>query len=237
MLSKTFSSLLGAAAVALSISSLTSCVTKVPVSQAFWQDRQAKVAVAVAPAVNQGFFYKEGNQGLLDLAINSAVTAGPNRALKQVKPDSFRLLKSQFVADLKKRGHNAVEVKEDLQLKNYPKLQGGATGDAGKDYSSVLNAYGADYLVVLSLNGYGSIRPYYGFIPLGVPKGYANASGFMVKRGASKPLWHTGMGPQNQSVVPVSGNWDQGPEFKNLIEATHQALDSSRTNLKGEFFQ
>lgn len=237
MFSKPISSLFRATVVAIAISSLTSCVTKVPVSQAFWQDRKTKVAVAVAPAMKEGYFYKEGNQGILDLAINSAVTAGPNRALKQVKPDSFRLVKGQFVADLKKRGFNAVEVKEDLQLKNYPKLKGGVPGDAGKDYSSVLDAYGADYLVVLSLNGYGSIRPYYGFIPLGVPKGYANASGFMVKRGASKPLWHTGLGPQNQSIVPVSGEWDQGPEYKNLIQATQQALDSSRGSLKGEFFQ
>jgi len=236
MFRKAYSFALRSVAVAVASWSLASCASRIPVSQNFWQHRNAKVAVAVSTATNQGYFYKEGNQGLLDIAINSAVTNGPNKALKNVKPDSFRQIKGQFAAELKKRGINAVEVKDDLKIKDFPKLQGGAPGDPGKDYSRVLDAYQADYLVVLNLNGYGSIRQYYGFLPLNSPSGYANATGFMVKRGESKPLWYTGIGLQNRSMAPVRGPWDQGPEFKNLIEATHQAISNSRTNLAGDFF-
>lgn len=234
MIRKSIPSITRLLALVLTVSSLSSCVTKVPVSQAFWQDKTARVAVAVSAGDGRGHFFKEGNQGLLDLAINSAVTAGPDRALSKVKPDTFRKVKGDFVSGLKKRGFQTVEVKDDLQLKNYPKLKGGDGFNSGKDYSSILSSYKADYLIVLSLNGYGSCRPYYGFIPLGVPTGYANASGFMVKKGAAKPFWNTGLG--NKSIYPVLGEWDQSPDFKNLTDASLRAIDNSRSGLATDFF-
>ncbi|MGC4016953.1 MAG: hypothetical protein QM755_20930 [Luteolibacter sp.] len=236
MLKKAFTHLPRLAALLLGAVAATSCVSKVPVSQSFWQDRQAKVAVAVTTGSGKGAFYKEGNQGLLDIAINSAMTTGPNRALANLSPEPFRQIKGQFVTELKKRGINAVAVPADLKFSDYPKLKGGSSGDAGRDYSPVFTAYQADYLVVLSLNAYGSIRPYYGFMPTGRPSGYAHATGFMIKRGSAQPSWNTGVGYDNRNVVPVEGEWDQGPEFKHLTEASRRAVDNSRSYLIGNFF-
>lgn len=220
--------------VALSVSSLVSCATKVPVPQSFWQEKKAKIAVAVSTGKGEGDCYKMGNQGLLDVAINAAMATGPERAVSKLKPTEFRKVKSEFASQLKKKGFQVVEVRDDLNFKNYPKLAGGAAGDAGKDYSSVLSSYGADYLIVLSLDAYGSIRSYYGFIPLGAPSGYSRVSGFMVKKAGPKPIWN--LGSAMMVVEPVNGEWDQSPEFKNLIEASVRALEKSRGILVTDFF-
>ena len=236
MIRKPLRSIIRLSAIVLLAVTVSSCVTKVPVSQDFWQHKKARVAVAISTGESHGHFFKEGNQGLLDIVINSAMTSAPEKALFDLKPDVFRKAKGSFIAELKKRGFDTVEVKNDLNFKDYPKFKGGDAYISSKDYSSLLSRYRADYLIVLSLNGYGAIRPYYGFIPLGGPAGYSNTSGFMVKSGETKPVWNTGLSINNAARSDVQGEWDKPPEFKNLVSAANRAIEVSRTSLFTDFF-
>jgi hypothetical protein len=215
----------------IAIASITSCTTQIP--QSFWQEKNTRVAVAVAIPDSHAAYYRAGDARLSDMVITRTLSSGPENAISKVKPDSFRKVKGEFVAALKKKGLNAVEVEEDLRLEDYPQLTS-RSGDSGKDFSSLLTALQADYLIVLKLDSYGSIRNYYGHVTNTDPSGYAKTSGFMVKKGTSKPIWDTaGSSP---TLVQVVGSWDQAPDFRNLVDASNRAIETSRSGLTSQFF-
>jgi hypothetical protein len=225
------------AALGAALFSSACAPARLTVKPEFWQDRQARIGVALTPHPEAGA-HKVGAQGLLDMAINAGMAAELKTYLQKVDVSEFDRIRERFVQELGKRGMNAVALPGYLDPSAYPAR--------GEDAPQVENAYDRDLaairtqqkldaVILLQARRYGTIRSYYGFIPLGAPQGFFEVTGHMVDLRTGALLWQTVI-PESQASVPASGEWDQPPAYPNLTAALRAAMGNGGEFLLKEFF-
>src|SRR5512133_3110232 len=211
--------------------------SRLTVKPEFWQDRQARIGVVLTRHPDAGA-HKVGAQGLLDMAINAGMAADLKSHLQKVDVGEFDGIRERFAQELGSRGMNAVALPGYLDPSTYP--------ERGEDAPQIENAYDRnlaalraeqklDAVVLLQVRRYGTIRSYYGFIPLGAPQGFFEVKGQMVDLKTGALLWQTQI-PENQATVPASGEWDQPPDYPNLTAALRAAMANGSEFLRKEFF-
>jgi hypothetical protein len=235
MLRSLISPVLKGAAVAAALLSLVSCRLSSPVPQEFWNDKDAKIAVAVSVKDGARFIHRTGSGDF------PARNHFANGALGRVKGDDFRATRGKFAAELRKRGfRNVEEVKGDIDWRNFPTI-GHNQLMAGRDYSSLMAPRNADYLVILSLNDYGVTQRALGSVIVGTygvaaPWGSAHATGAMVRKGGGKAVWFTGPVAGMQSTEVDDGWNNQAPNYPALVKSVREVQQVSGEFLIHEFF-
>jgi hypothetical protein len=212
------------------------CVTKPkPVAQKFWDDKNAKVLVVLEELPETGGFFREGSEGLLDMAINSAMLSEEQKYMESYQPLGFQEVGEVFIRELQSRGYMATLYPKQLDLGEYDKPEKKSKDVFYKDISPLFVEHNADYIVILDLQAFGAVRTYYGFIPLADPVGYASVVGNMVDRDGQSIIWYTGF-LEGQIKEPVVGEWNQSPNYENLTRALEIAIEQSRKFLRDQFF-
>lgn len=215
----------------------TACApSRLTVKPEFWQDRQARIGIALTPRP-EAAAHRVGAQGLLDIAINEGMTAGLRSHLRQVDVGPFDLIRDRFVEELKKRGLNAVSLSGYLDPSAYPTRAENAAkveNPYNRDLAALRADQKLDVLVLLQVRRYGTIRPYYGFVPLGSPQALFEVMGQMVDLRTGGLLWQIRM-PEQQATVPVSGEWDDPPDYPNLTAALRAAIAKGGEFLWSDF--
>ncbi len=210
---------------------------RLTVKPEFWQDRQARIGVALMPHPEAGA-HKVGAQGLLDMAINAGMAAELKSHLQKVDVNEFDRIRDRFVQELGKRGMNAVAMPGYLDPATYPARAEDAPqieNAFDRDLAALRTGQKLDAVVLLQVRRYGTIRSYYGFIPLSAPQGFFEVKGQMVDLRTGALLWQTVI-PENQAAVPAAGDWDQPPEYPNITAALRAAMANGGEFLWKEFF-
>ena len=118
------------------------------------------------------------------------------------------------------------------------KLEKYKTDAAGKftkvDFKPIAAKYGINQLVLLTIDRIGTIRPYYGFIPLGSPAGLCQANGQLINLGNNELLWLYTMSDK-ESQIPVDGEWNQSPDYPNVDKAVQKAIKNAITVIRNDF--
>ena len=179
--------------------------------------------------------FKEGSQGLLDMAINNASMADEERHLRSLKADDFKEVAKIFESELLNKGFNVLIAKDEIDLKNFEKFKGAKSGTFKKDISKLFQENEAQKVIILQLLRYGAIRSYYGFIPLTDPKGVATVQGVMINKSDNSILWRTGL-LKGDIKVDVEGEWHQKPDYPALTDAVNEAIKKSKEYLESQFF-
>lgn len=211
--------------------------SRITVKPEFWQDRQSRIGVALAPRAEAGA-HKVGAQGLLDMAINAGMASELKAHLNTVDVSEFDRIRDRFAQELGKRGMNVVVLPLNVDPTKYPEW--------GEDPPKIENLYERnlaalrteqklDAIVLLQVRRYGTIRSYYGFIPLGAPAGFFEAKGQMIDLKTNALLWQT-QTTEQQATVPAVGEWDQPPSYPNLTAALRTAIGNGNEFLWKEFF-
>ena len=217
---------------------LSACTpARIAVNPTLWQQKTARVGVAVVKYPEPAA-YKIGAQGLLDIAINAALAADLKAHLLTLKPDGFDTTRANFSSELQRRGLQARVVDTPIDLEKYEEFEkpDGATGDYfDKDLKPLAGKETIDFLVLLSVNGFGTIRSYYGFIPLGAPQGYCRVSGRMIDLHSNQLMWRTTETEEDAMVTSLSP-WDQEPNYPNLTLAINKAVTNAQEFLYRDFF-
>ncbi len=215
---------------------ISGCASKpVAVETSFWDNTNQRIAVIVSELPTELGLFKEGGQGLLDIAINSAATKGVNEKLSNLDPTPFLGVRTKFVEKLSSKGFTVDAYKKLINIKGLPKREK-KTGYSKLDLTTIFEETKADRVIMLQLNKYGAVRNYYGFIPLSDPQGLAVVEGMMINKG-HKIEWNT-----SDSIIdsyikePVNGEWKQKPDYTNLINASKRALEKSQNVLLDRFF-
>lgn len=207
----------------ISSSFLFGCATperNIRLAEEFWQNPKPKVAIARIHPESKPCLLKLGNQGLLDFAINSAVTNKLDRHLEKISFDWYHEeLPQKFVTELKRRNISA-QIHEKSIL---PKQ---------KKSASVIVEVAGDKLLLLELQGLGAVRNYYSFIPSSAPKAYCNLKGELIDRQDKKVLWRHFA----KIEEVVQGEWDQPPHYPNLTNALKLAISSAQEEVIDSFF-
>jgi len=86
--------------------------------------------------------------------------------------------------------------------------------------------------LVLSPMWLGTTRAYHGFLPLGAPSSYVAIVGQLVDLKTNKLLWYQTI----ESSEFAAGEWDEAPEYPNLMKAVSSSTDDAANRLRASFF-
>lgn len=208
-------------------------VQKIPVDQSLWAQKQTKIGVAlVAPPVATA--YRVGGQGLLDLAINSAMASDLEKHLQSLQPTTFTPVLEKFEGRLKQAGFVTKHIAAPVNVKKLPERKSTDAIHFDRDISAIAAAEGVDAILLVELEAWGTIRSYYGFVPLGDPKAFIRVTGRLIAKDG-RLRWQEQM-PAPDAELAVSGEWDQAPTFPNVTRAIEGAERRAAAFLERSFF-
>lgn len=141
-----------------------------------------KVVILKLDETQKPVYLKAGDQGLLDVAINSAFSSDVEESLKLINLDPIleKIYYEKFNYTFKNMGGKITIEKLPILSKDFVKVDDSLINLAPLDFSSLSQKYKADYALILSIKSYGLIRSYYGFIPTGAPSAFACVELYLV---------------------------------------------------------
>lgn len=218
---------------------LSGCVTTTPnfaVKRQFWDNKNKVIGVVVGDMPSPSA-HKGGNQGLLDIVINNSNADDLELHLNTLDVSRISDIAIKMTRYLKGKGLKVKHISKNLDLKSLNDFEAennesSQTYYSNLDYRLLKTKYGVDKLVVINIVRIGTIRNYYGFVPLGDPSGLSHLGGYVVNLDNNQLEW-------KQSVVQQSPNntddWDSPPKFDGLTKAMYVAFDQSKNMLFNHF--
>jgi hypothetical protein len=195
---------------------LTGCAHVQPpiaLDQQFWDAREPTIGVAIT-VVPEPVLALTGNQGLLDLAINTGINSKLSDNVEKWQVRDLNTLPDAIVAKLQAKGYKAKRINEPVDL------------------TPIKAAYGVDRLLLVNILGTGATRSYYSIVPTSVPMAQVGGQGMVVDLADNKLLWFKPFAV----VQAAQGEWDE-PTYTNLSNAFYQAMDTSRQQMITPFEQ
>ena len=211
------------------------------VDTSLWSSASGKVVVAVIDLPETQYF-KLGSQGLLDMAVNHAFGKGISKVISAQNSNEFLSIIDELADGLNEKGMDAVvyDKRVPLKLKIASNEQDKINSNEPIEYdendknqidiSQIITETNADHVLLMQLVAFGAARSYYSFTPLGPPKGYAQIQAFWVNKDNDVD-WQLA----NYSGVVIEetviGDWNQKPDYPNLVKASKKSLQSAKQYL------
>ncbi|MFK3774775.1 hypothetical protein [Pseudomonas sp. NPDC089406] len=193
----------------------------VELDQEFWSDKEQVIGVAMTPVVPPRLILT-GNQGLLDLAINTGVNSKLSTHVSTWDLTDVNTLPDAIIAKLEAKGYKTKRIEERIDLAKYKETKF-KEGYMERDISSLKTAYGIDRLLLVAIDSTGATRSYYSVVPTSAPIPIVSGRGILVDVQDSRLRWFK----RFEVTQPAQGEWDQ-PTYSNLSNAFYQAVDNSR---------
>jgi len=204
----------------------------IPASQALFTDHESTVAV-VMTKMPEPDARMTGAQGILDIAINRSMAKPIVERLQKQDFSTVAGLPKQMTEGLEARHMKAVLVQEPLDVASMSQFtEGSGEGIARLDYRPLAKKYDAQRVLVLSPVWLGTTRAYHGFLPLGAPSGYVAIIGRLVDLKTNKLLWYQPI----EGNEFAAGEWDEAPDYPNLMKAVSSSADYAANRLRASFF-
>lgn len=195
--------------------------------------KKSHVVIARISGLEKPGFYTGGAQGLLDVAINSAVTS--EVADKMAAMDTKILLEEKYYGPFEKfLSQHCLEVSKMYDPIDRDKLAPPPINEvkyAPYDFKD-LKKTGANYALILDPITFGVVRYYYSFIPLGPPKPVSDIKLYIVRLSDNTLVGHYNV----RKDIEVQGEWDNPPEYKELIETIEESLSKALEEADMYFF-
>ncbi|PBQ20656.1 hypothetical protein CCL09_02620 [Pseudomonas congelans] len=222
-----------AAVTLLACLTLTGCAhvqPPVPLDQQFWNAKEPTIGVAIT-VVPQPVLALTGNQGLLDLAINTGVNSKLSGNVEKWQVRDLNTLPDVIVAKLQAKGYKVKRINEPVDLKVYKEVSF-REGYTVRDFTPIKATYGVDRLLLVNVQVTGATRSYYSVVPTSVPMAQVGGQGMLVDLSDNKLLWFKPF----TVVQAAQGEWGE-PTYANLTNAFYQTMDMSRQQMITAFEQ
>lgn len=122
---------------------------------------------------------------------------------------------------------------EPIDTATIPKFtEGSGEGMALRDYRPLAKKYKADKLLLVTARSLGTVRSYYAFMPLSAPEGYVALTGQLIDLSTNRLEWYERV----ETYASAKGDWDQAPEYDNLMHAVDESTRAAAAKLRGAFF-
>ena len=216
------------------IATLSGCVSvqePMRVNQAIFDgEAQNRVAVVMTPLPEPNLLFP-GADCLLCIATAEGLHTSLSKHADNLDGSEFKLSKTQLADRLREKGLDPVVIDEPLTLKDLPKVKSKAENSSVYDFSELTERHNADYIVVISVSGYGFSREFASYIPTTEPVAMFQGRGFMVDPTTNTYVWYRPF----DVARGVEGEWDQPPEFPKLTNAFYQVVAEARDAVLAEF--
>lgn len=190
----------------------------IQLTENFWHEKNQKVSIAAFESPKP-LLHEVGGQGLIDLAITSAMNRNINAYLNKIDTSWYEDIIPKFTVKLKK---------QNIFVIQYPKKI-----DGRKSYQIALAQAGDSKLLTINLQALGARREYsMGFIPTRAPEAYCKLEGQLIDPKDKKVWWRH----EVEIIQPIEGDWDQPPSYPNLTHALNTAIDEAQNEMLDSFF-
>ena len=191
----------------------------IPLSQDFWKNHPKNIAVVVVPA-EPARQYHVGAQGIIEYAINESQASTINKQLKKTDLNWYHTM-SEILSDKL----NQKSIKPIVYT--YP------TGKNQPSYINIAKESNTDKVLIIRLNGFGTIRNYYSIIPLGAPEAFCSLTGELIDVSQhNKSLWRY----HSDQKTPIPTPWDQPPHYPNVTTTVEATTLKARKELLNNLF-
>jgi len=216
----------------LALGGCASVQPQIALKPEFKRQKQETVAIVVGK-LHKPMSMKVGAQGLLDIAINNAMASGLDKHLAGLDITRFNRVGQQFNSHLTEQGFARVQLIEDFDFASLPefKEKGRGAGFAGRDFRGLAQRYQASKIITLNVASSGTLRAYYGFIPLEGPRARFMIEAQLVNLKDNSLEWYSTV----DQVETVVGPWDQPEAYPNLTKAFYRALGGAARVVEEEF--
>lgn len=211
----------------LSIFILASCANipqreNFKIDQAIFKSKPKIVIVSMNECLKADY-KKVGQQGLLDLAINNAFASDAQEGLDKI--DALPIVEKSYFENFKltfnNMGAKTTIEKSPILEKDFVKIDPTLINLSPYDFSSLSKKYKADYALVMSVEGFGLVRSYYGFIPTSAPHAYANLHIYLVNLKDNTLVGYYRVAEKNQRSA---GGWC-GHNQEELVQLVEKHLE------------
>jgi hypothetical protein len=200
----------------------------------YWDTPHGKIGLAMV-TYPEATASREGPQGLLDLALNAYFSKHATAATRSANPEPFREeIFRRLTAGLSARGGEVVPIEGRVDLESLRMVKHGAL-EFPYDLTAIAERYGVAQIIFISVESYGTMRPYYGFLPVGDPLVFFRVGARMVNVRDHAILWRAAM-EEDEGYAPILGEWDQPPDYPNLSQAMIRAVITATDFLDRRFF-
>ncbi len=200
---------------------LVSCVSNVPMNSEYLK-KPSKVGVFVN--VNDPQKYREGSQGLLDLAVTSGDKYQPLLDLTKKEIDRKNDLINLYTETLNAKGKEVVVIDEIFDAKTAMKFKGDKV--EGKKYYNydmkyLKEKYGVDDVVFVNVS-WGVIISYYSMIETG-RSGYTYLENRVIDL-KDNSLYYAN---DNVQTAIIKGKWNMPPNYDNAKSKIKESMDKA----------
>jgi hypothetical protein len=198
----------------------------------FWQNKNHKIGIALAnyPA---GGAHRSGPEGLLDMAINRAASSDFDTYFRTLTPQEFSAFPDRLAERLQAMGFSATRIPTNLHIEQFPKLK---DGPLSNDFRQLATTYDIDMLLLLSVEKFGTIRYYQGFISMGAPKGLFQAKGQLIDLRSNALRWQAAM-REDEGATSIDGEWPPAPDYTKFVDAMRRSERGAIYFLETRFFE
>lgn len=203
----------------------------VPFSQDFWNEKDKTVAIVVEQLPEPDYL-TQGQQGLLDLAINEGANSTLNDYLHELDISEFQGIADEFRTLFESQGLSVVTQEVDAKLPDLRGFNGGGGTNpfADYDYRPLKSKFQADRLLLIKVLRAGVVRPYYGFIPTGEPLANFVVEGRVIDLETNRLLWRVHF----DEKLGIQEPWDEPPSFPNVTTAFFKTMELARVKLRDD---
>ncbi|CAO4847141.1 MAG: hypothetical protein CNLJKLNK_00372 [Holosporales bacterium] len=211
----------------LAVFLLASCAS-VPQRENFRIDQtifksKPKIVIVTMNECLKPIYRQEGQQGLLDALINQAFANDVNEGLDKIdaQPIVDKAYFDNFKQTFTNMGAKTTVEKLPLSEKDFVKVDPNMINLSPYDFSALSKKYNADYALVMTVESFGLVRSYYGFIPTSAPHAYANVHIYLVNLKDNSLVGYYRVAEQNQRSA---GGWC-GHNQDELVQLVEQHLE------------
>jgi hypothetical protein len=186
------------------------------------------VAMTALPKVDTSF---PGAGCLLCMATAATANSSLTKHTHTLTAEELLTLKDGIAERLRKKGVDAIVVKDDLNTKQLKDFSAAGVNIAKKDFRPLKAQYKVDHLVLIDVTQVGFVRNYAAYISRGDPVAQLEGTISVVNLSSNA---YDFFAPISESKG-AEGTWDEPPNFPGLTNAYYAVIESGKDAVQQPF--
>lgn len=201
----------------------------VPLTDAFWQQKDAKIGVAMS-VIPSPDTHEVGADCLLCMATVAVANSSLTAHVETLSTEDIVTLNNEIAEQLGKKGMDIQLIEGPIDFQKLGKFKTKVPNFATKDFRGFKERYGIDKLLVIEIMAVGTFRTYAAYVPTSDPVSTFRAAGYVIDLETNGLDWY------RTFIVDkgVDGEWDEPKDFPGITNAYYQALESGKQQIKYE---
>ena len=198
-----------------------------------WNDKSQKIGVIIGNTTAPSA-YKDGHTDFAGNKSKDHDSLQLNKHLKTLDISNLTDVALNITRQLKNKGFDVKFLSEEMNLKTPPKSNQKLAIQALEnfDHKTLKSRHHIDKLVVIDLVRIGTIRNYYGFVPVNEARGLSHLDAYVINLNNRQLEWKKSVIKKIKTTVSTP---DASLQFDGITKAMFLAFDQSKHSLINHF--